>query len=380
MTPCLFYHETMRTIILTGIVLLLISTGTSADTIVLNSGERIQTQGTWEENGWIRYFKDGVIADGFPKAEVQRIESGTSPPAVSPPPTPVQSDMKADLGARLERSHPPKNPVETAGNATVSIHTAAGSGSGFFITSGGYILTNRHVIEGDEKRLRELESQLDTVRERLEQAEGQLKAERQRIDGMVSQMESDPAYDTAHNAAVVEDARRRYRLNDQKLKRRKAGLVKQEREFSRFRAKLLVQHTVGIELVDGTKLEARIEKISRNLDLALLKLPEYRTPYIRPADLSILAQGDRLFAIGNPLNFSHAVSAGVFSGHQRGMLMTSAPINAGNSGGPLVTAQGEAVGINTMKIVAQGVEGIGFAIPIQTALAEFRDFLDGNPP
>jgi serine protease Do len=62
------------------------------------------------------------------------------------------------------------------------------------------------------------------------------------------------------------------------------------------------------------------------------------------------------------------------------MLMTSTPINRGNSGGPLVTRDGKVVGINTQKIVGQGVEGIGFAVPIHVALRAFEDILGEHLP
>jgi S1-C subfamily serine protease len=83
--------------------------------------------------------------------------------------------------------------------------------------------------------------------------------------------------------------------------------------------------------------------------------------------------GDRLYTVGNPSGLAYTVTSGVFSG-ERGeggerLLQTDAPINPGNSGGPLITADGQVVGINTS--VARGLQGIGFAIPIETAFNEF---------
>jgi S1-C subfamily serine protease len=83
--------------------------------------------------------------------------------------------------------------------------------------------------------------------------------------------------------------------------------------------------------------------------------------------------GERLYTIGNPSGLTDTVTSGVFSG-QRGagsqrLLQTDAPINPGNSGGPLVTESGRVVGINSM--VMRGVQGIGFAIPIEAVYEEF---------
>jgi len=133
-------------------------------------------------------------------------------------------------------------------------------------------------------------------------------------------------------------------------------------------------------LIDGTELKAERVRTSVKLDLALLRVFDYRTPFVPLAKAASLAQGDKLFAIGNPLRFRHAVTDGVFSGIHNNMILTSAPINPGNSGGPLVTADGRAVGINTMKMVGEGVEGLGFAIPIRAAVAEFADLLKDKVP
>ena len=69
------------------------------------------------------------------------------------------------------------------------------------------------------------------------------------------------------------------------------------------------------------------------------------------------------------------MTSGVFSGEreqgEQRLLQTDAPINPGNSGGPLITENGRVIGINTM--VLRGTQGIGFAIPIETALDQFSE-------
>ena len=79
-----------------------------------------------------------------------------------------------------------------------------------------------------------------------------------------------------------------------------------------------------------------------------------------------------MFAIGSPLGLSHSVTSGVFSAHRGKLLQTSAQVNPGNSGGPLLTEDGKVIGINTLKLMEEGVEGISFAIPINVAIEEFK--------
>ena len=368
----------MRVILAFWLLLCASVSAAAAETIVLKSGERIDTQGTWEQNGVIKYFHDGVIAEGIPKSAVERIETDAAP-AGRQTPSPPPSAPAIDLGAQLAQSTVPKNAIERAGNATVTIKSAIGSGAGFFVTSDGYILTNRHVIQGDAKKMAAMGKKLQAAERYLTRMDKKLKAERRRIEKMEAQIQSNRRYRNAHNADVLKDAQEQYREQYSSYKAREADLQKRQSDFRHLKTTLLIQKTITVVLVDQRELTAAIERYSERLDLAILKLSGYKTPFIRPGRVDAVAQGERLYAIGNPLNFSHSVSAGVFSGHQGGMLMTSAPINAGNSGGPLVTENGEVVGINTMKMVGTGVEGIGFAIPIHATLDAFKDILQPKP-
>jgi S1-C subfamily serine protease len=93
-----------------------------------------------------------------------------------------------------------------------------------------------------------------------------------------------------------------------------------------------------------------------------------------------LEVGERLFTIGNPVGLAYTVTSGVFSGQrsdgEQRLLQTDAPINPGNSGGPLLEENGQVVGINTL--VLRGAQGIGFAIPIETAYEEFFELRAGR--
>ncbi|MFL2911831.1 MAG: S1C family serine protease [Opitutales bacterium] len=130
----------------------------------------------------------------------------------------------------------------------------------------------------------------------------------------------------------------------------------------------------GEELLKKNFDNVRIVATGGNLDLALLKIEGQETTGfpIVPLGQSIeLNQGDRVFAIGSPLGLERSVSEGIVSLRNRIIsdrihIQTTAEISPGNSGGPLFNYRGEVVGVNNMKVVSQGAEGLGFAIPVQT--------------
>lgn len=141
---------------------------------------------------------------------------------------------------------------------------------------------------------------------------------------------------------------------------------------------------VGVEFVDGTKSEADVLSTDPSNDLAVLK-PATLPDDIVPATLKSTARlqpGDEVIAVGNPFDIGVSVSDGVISGLRRdyetpegkkvltNLIQFDAAANPGNSGGPLVTTDGEVVGIVTaiLNPTAQRVFiGIGFAVPIENA-------------
>ena len=112
-----------------------------------------------------------------------------------------------------------------------------------------------------------------------------------------------------------------------------------------------------------------------NLDLALLKIEGrgdgFKFPFVTLGSSPNLRQGERVFAIGSPLGLERSVSEGIVSLRNRIVygrlhIQTTAEISPGNSGGPLFNYRGEVVGVNNMKVVAQGAEGLGFSIPVDS--------------
>ena len=93
-------------------------------------------------------------------------------------------------------------------------------------------------------------------------------------------------------------------------------------------------------------------------------------------------------AIGNPLGMQSSVTSGIISALNRDvtdsdgktfkLIQTDAAINSGNSGGALVNSQGQVIGVNTLKVSATGVEGMGFAIPINSAKPIYEQLIQYN--
>lgn len=122
----------------------------------------------------------------------------------------------------------------------------------------------------------------------------------------------------------------------------------------------------------GETVEARVVGVAREVDLALLKVERKKLRAIPLADYDSLRTGQLVFAFGSPEGLRNSVTMGVVSAvarqpdpdHPMVYIQTDAPINRGNSGGPLVNAGGELVGINTFMLSdSGGSEGLGFAIP-----------------
>ncbi|MGE5417192.1 MAG: S1C family serine protease [Acidobacteriota bacterium] len=123
---------------------------------------------------------------------------------------------------------------------------------------------------------------------------------------------------------------------------------------------------VGIKLSNGELTSAEVIANDEDNDIALLKLGVCNLPTLRLASGKV-TEGEPVMAIGAPFSLDFSVTRGIVSNVSRDldgkkMIQTDAPLNPGNSGGPLINQNGEVVGINTAIIA--GATGIGFAIPI----------------
>lgn len=142
---------------------------------------------------------------------------------------------------------------------------------------------------------------------------------------------------------------------------------------------------IRVQLADGRSADAHVVGRDPDTDLAVLKIDLKRLPVMPLGRSDQLRVGDVVLAIGDPVGLSHTVTHGIVSATGRGQLgvatfedfiQTDAPINFGNSGGALVSSSGELVGINTAVLAKNlGVEGIGFAIPVNLVRGVMNEIL-----
>lgn len=300
---------------------------------------------------------------------------------------PSGSDLKSVLGEKIK----PRNDIEKAAMATVLVKSPMGTGSGFFISSSGYILTNRHVLYGDEKMVESMKSRyekgealLEEYRLRLDQDKKNIEAAREELDIYRQKVEKipDPAVRSARmqryeaELAKIESFEREYGLRKDEYERVKGEVSSEHSQLSSSSASSHLAKSFDITLADGSSMTAELIEASKNHDLALLKVSGIKNaPVLTPGNPLSLAQGARVFAIGNPIDLRNSVADGIISGFEGNFVKTSAKIYPGNSGGPLVEESGRVIGINTMKMITHKFEGLGFAIRIDVAMKEFSDYI-----
>ncbi len=135
---------------------------------------------------------------------------------------------------------------------------------------------------------------------------------------------------------------------------------------------------IQVKFPDGTELEAELIGRDPKTDIAVLKVESDKAlPYVNWGDSDHARVGDWVVAIGNPLGLGGSVTAGIISARNRDInagpyddfIQTDAPINKGNSGGPLFTMDGRVIGVNTaiFSTNGSGSIGIGFAVPAKIA-------------
>ncbi len=136
---------------------------------------------------------------------------------------------------------------------------------------------------------------------------------------------------------------------------------------------------------DETTYPATVVGSDAKTDLAVLKIDKNNLTAAELGDSDSVLVGEWCMAIGDPLGMESSVSAGLVSalnrevtdedGKKYHVIQTDAAINSGNSGGALVNSKGQVIGINTIKVSGSGIEGLGFAIPINSTVSVTNDLI-----
>lgn len=149
--------------------------------------------------------------------------------------------------------------------------------------------------------------------------------------------------------------------------------------------------TLTVSFADGASVEAKIKGTDADIDLAIIAVPlssisNETLDAIKVAtlgDSDDLSVGEPAIAIGNALGYGQSVTCGIISaidreieGFDSKLIQTDAAINPGNSGGALLNSNGEVIGINTVKVSADAVEGMGYAIPISDVNDIINDLMN----
>ena len=145
--------------------------------------------------------------------------------------------------------------------------------------------------------------------------------------------------------------------------------------------------SVNVIVYDGTRYKAEIVGVEPDNDVAVLKIEADGLNAVTLGNSDAMRVGDVVYAVGNPLGeLDFSMTTGHVSAKDRrivtdrnggaiAMFQFDAAINSGNSGGPVYNARGEVVGIATAKPASYGVEGIGFAIPVNDATRIAKDLV-----
>lgn len=136
---------------------------------------------------------------------------------------------------------------------------------------------------------------------------------------------------------------------------------------------------------DDTEYSAEIIGTDSQTDLAVLKIDKTGLTPAELGDSSSVQIGEFVLAIGNPYNLDYSVTAGIISALNREMtventtynvIQADCAINSSNSGGALVNSKGEVIGITTLKLAGDGIEGVSFAIPVNETVPIYKELIE----
>ena len=297
-----------------------------------------------------------------------------------------------DLASLLNKKFPSDKPEKKATLAVVEIKNAIGLGSGFFFTENGDIVTNKHAVKPTES------TQWNKYKQKLAQQKELFLVTKHNLD--LRSAYHDRLYNslTEYERAIdrirdrtsrrILEARHSITLNnyhesERLLQTLKSRYITAKNNFETSQSFLKRKdresywaHQYKIRIKDGTELHAKYLGVSKDHDLAFLKLDGYKTPFLTADNQTQNIQGSKVYAIGSPLGISDSLTSGSVTRVQESYIYTDTRIFPGNSGGPLINEAGKVLGGITQKI-ARGKAtspGFGRALPISLVNREFAKF------
>lgn len=318
-------------------------------------------------------------------------DSGYEKVEIETKPVVEKVTAKADLSGQLEEASPPRTPVERASLSVVTISTPIGTGSGFFISDRGHIVTNRHVvrippwwvaeqealISDLDKAFREANLEFSQARRVLKREEEELEKIEEFIRKTRSPAQADRArseYESRSKGLTA--ARKEYRGAKRVFDRAKRDYKTAKTDFRISSSLASLAMKFDITLKNKAVISAELVALSEENDLALLKTDGYETPFLVPAEIQDMSPSIASYAIGSPVGLQDFITAGVLNSIQDDQIWTDAQMLPGNSGGPLVTAAGKVIGISTYRVtelVTGAKESFGIALPFAMIRKAFPD-------
>lgn len=298
-----------------------------------------------------------------------------------------------DFKQELEEKFKPSSAVARAMLAVVMVETAAGTGSGFFITDDGYIITNRHVVRpSTSTQAQETEIDLAQSKQQLDEFKLELEDEEERLQDVRKTIEEEREYAESNAADATYRAQykryvKQYVKDKKRHDKQRARFRETERDYMAAKSEFGFVNSLTnfsrkftITFKSGKSVSARLVKISKEHDLALLKLDNSSTPHLKLSARGRPGQGTRVFAIGSPLGISDALTTGIITKSGSDFLYTDTQILPGNSGGPLIDDQGNVLGVNTAVFSGSqdSTNGLGVAIYVRQIRSEFARELKGK--
>lgn len=340
--------------------------------------------------------KTGRDIGGRQEQEVRSAPAGVTLPPVSDS-TDGWSPTGENLAQRLMEKFPDDSPIARTTLSVVTVETALGNGSGFFVTNVGHLVTNKHVVRpAKSSAIVGTEADLEERRKALEKMSRDLRSERTALRNFRKELEEHADFVKSKNegSSAQKIAQREHDAYEKRYKKREQEYLSAQKRFrimskevedlaSDLNFKISMSNVARrfkVYLKDDSQVWADLVSLSDEHDLALLKVQNHETPYLLPSVDGYFSQGMSVFAIGSPLGLRDAVTKGIITGEQEGLIMTDTQILPGNSGGPLVTEWGDVVGVNTFKLAEEANrQGFGLAIPIKLVFETFSDVLPGLP-